>query len=282
MQSDRSEKTSANLDVLAFYRELPFNYRQSVRDHAKAIRRFNAIVSYPFLVPLLHNGTSLLDVGCGAGWFGLNASYHYGCDVTGIDFNDVAIRRACEVAEALGVSAQFHTADLFRFHNSRCYELVASIGVLHHTNDCHAALHRLCTKFVAPGGHVFVGLYHRHGRRPFLEHFQQMKAAGATDAEMLARYKCLHSTLTDETHLLSWFRDQVQHPHETQHTLEELLPLLEDAGMTLVSTSINGFARFDDLKQLFQTEEKLEHVAARQLAQNRYYPGFFVFLARKK
>jgi hypothetical protein len=108
-----------------------------------------------------------------------------------------------------------------------------------------------------------------------------MRTAGATEADMLARYRRLHYNLTDETHLESWFRDQVLHPHETQHTLRELFPVLEAAGMTLISTSINGFARFDDVEELFAAEPTLEQVAAQRLAKNHYYPGFFVFLARK-
>jgi ubiquinone/menaquinone biosynthesis C-methylase UbiE len=93
MTTHRNETTFANPDVLAFYRALPFNYRQSRRDHARAIRRANAIASYPGLAPLLLPGTSLLDVGCGSGWSTLNAAHHHGCQVTGIDFNEVAIKR---------------------------------------------------------------------------------------------------------------------------------------------------------------------------------------------
>ena len=64
----------ANPDVLNFYRELPFNFRDSARDHAEKITRTNQLVSYPALLPVLTNGISVLDVGCGAGWFGLTAA----------------------------------------------------------------------------------------------------------------------------------------------------------------------------------------------------------------
>jgi hypothetical protein len=76
---------------------------------------------------------------------------------------------------------------------------------------------------------------------PFLRHFREMRARGASEAEMLARYRELHPWLDDDTQALSWFRDQVQHPHETQHTLAEFLPLMRARGMELVATSINRF-----------------------------------------
>jgi len=108
-----------------------------------------------------------------------------------------------------------------------------------------------------------------------------MSASGASEDAMFARYRELHPSLTDDTHAFSWFRDQVLHPHETQHTLAEMLPVLDSCGMTLVATSINGFGRFDDVADLTRTEAELGEIGAERLRQNRYYPGFFVFLARR-
>jgi 2-polyprenyl-3-methyl-5-hydroxy-6-metoxy-1,4-benzoquinol methylase len=281
MESDSGAATAANPDVLAFYKELPFNYRQSAADQAKAIRKTNAIASYPVLVPLINRNTTVLDVGCGAGWFSLNAAYHCRSTVTGIDFNNVAVERAQEVARHLKVAVDFQVADLFRFEPPQRYALVASFGVLHHTNDCHAAIRRLCDRFVEPRGHVFLGLYHRHGRRPFLDHFAGMKAAGASEEEMLARYGRLHPAITDRTHLVSWFRDQVLHPHETQHTLAELLPLFAGSGMSVVATSLNNFAPIKDMDSVLRSEEKLEQVGIERLLRDEYYPGFFLVLAQK-
>ncbi|MBI3513767.1 MAG: class I SAM-dependent methyltransferase [Proteobacteria bacterium] len=274
-------ETHANSRVLAFYRELPFNYRESAKAHAQEIRRINAISAvYPVLTPLLGTGSSLLDVGCGAGWFCLNAAYHHGCVVTGIDFNDIAVNRAQRVAQALGVKATLETADLFLFRPTGQFDIVASMGVLHHTDDCHAAVRWICQEFVKPGGHVVVSLYHRHGRRPLLDHFAQMRADGKTEDDMLEEYRRLHPR-PDAVYLRSWFRDQVLHPHETQHTLGELLPILEACGMSVVATTINQFAPFDDISEILALEPALEKLGAERLQGGQYYPGVFVFLARK-
>lgn len=185
------------------------------------------------------------------------------------------------MGEALGSSARFEVADLFLFRPEAPFALVVSIGVLHHTDDCHAALRHLFRHCVAPGGHAFVGLYHGPGREPFLSHFGALKAQGAGEDELFAAYRALHPSLADDVHARSWFRDQVQHPHETQHTLAELLPLLHDAGMRLVSTSINRFAPIDSLDAVLAQEEGYRDLARRRLAEGRYFPGFFVFLVRK-
>lgn len=273
--------TFANPDVLAFYKELPFNLRDSAADHAAQIRRENAAESYPPLPPLLTKATTVLDVGCGPGWLANTIAFHYGCRVQAVDFNPVAIERARAVAAALGVKVSFAVADLF-LHEIAPVDVVVSVGVLHHTDDCVAAVRRVCTAFVKPGGHALIGLYHAYGRRPFLDHFRAMQAKGASEAEMLARYRSLHSWLKDETHLISWFRDQVLHPRETQHTLEEMVPVLEESGMRLVSTSINKFQPFKDARELYTLEPGYADLAAERLKQGKYFPGFFVMLAKKE
>jgi 2-polyprenyl-3-methyl-5-hydroxy-6-metoxy-1,4-benzoquinol methylase len=272
--------TFANPDVLAFYKTLPFNFRDSVAKSAEAIRSQDPCLAYPILRPLLNSDTRMLDVGCGAGWFANSISRHYGCAVTGIDFNPVAVERARQVAHTLGLSTKFEVADLFLYAPLERFDLVVSLGVLHHTDSCAAAARRVC-ELVKPGGHIFIGLYHKYGRQPFLEHFRIMREQGASEEAMFARYKQLHSGLQDDTLLLSWFRDQVLHPHETQHTLEEILPIIMGAGMKLVSTSINRFADITSVEKLYSEERKQREIAEQRLKQNQYFTGYFVLLARK-
>ena len=169
--------TFANPDVLEFYKALPFNLRESVASSAEAIRSQDPRLAYPVLRPLLHSNTRVLDVGCGAGWFANSVNYRCGCPVTGIDFNPVAVGRAKEVARALDLSTEFQVADLFQFAPPEPFDLVVSLGVLHHTDNCAAAVRRVC-EFVKPGGHVFIGLYHKYGREPFLNHFRDMRTTG--------------------------------------------------------------------------------------------------------
>ncbi|MCH7831395.1 MAG: class I SAM-dependent methyltransferase [Proteobacteria bacterium] len=269
--------------VLEFYKVLPFNYRHSVAEHAQQIRARDAIAAYSVLPPLLRDPAArVLEIGCGTGWLTNAIAYHYRRPALGIDFNPVAVERARAVSRALEVESQFLVADLFQWAPDAPYPLVVSLGVLHHTADCVGAVRRLCVDFVAPGGHLLVGLYHQPGRRPFLDHFQAMEAAGASEDEMRDRFGELDSRIAEETHLASWFRDQVLHPHETQHTLREMVPVIEDCGMTLVSTSINRFQPFQSLEALYREEQGYAEIAAERLAAGQYFPGFFVFLAAKR
>jgi hypothetical protein len=135
-------------------------------------------------------------------------------------------------------------------------------------------------EFVAPGGHAFIGLYHTYGRRPFLDYFEQMRAGGASENDMFRRYCELMPQATDETHARSWFRDQVLHPHETQHTLAEMLPLFDECNVELISTSINRFEPIGAVADLIAEEKTYEEMSRQWLREGRYFPGFFVFLVR--
>ncbi len=274
--------TFANTNVLEFYKELPFNYQESVEQQVKTIKARNSVLSYPVLAKLLQRGTSVIEIGSGAGWLSNNIAFHYGLKVRGIDFNPVAVERAQAVAKSLGVPATFEVADLFLYQPEKPADVSVSIGVLHHTNDCHEAIRRMIGRCTRPGGYAFIGLYHTYGRLPFLDHFVEMRNKGATEEQMFARYCELMPQTTDKTHALSWFRDQVLHPHETQHTLREMMPLIEECGCDLVSTSINRFEPIENLASVLEQEKSYEAMSKQWLRENRYFPGFFLFLVKKR
>ena len=79
----------------------------------------------------------------------------------------------------------------------------------------------------------------------------------------------------------SWFRDQVLHPHETQHTYEEIHALLKGEGLEIEATSLNNFKRLPRLEDAVALEKKCEEISRDALyGKRRYYPGFFSVWAR--
>lgn len=272
----------SNLEVLEFYKTLPFNLRESLDDSIKSIRESNPDRLYPGISLFLGHNISVLEVGCGVGWLSNSISYMYGSSVVGIDFNPTAIERAQNVARALNLSTKFLVQDLFLYMPDILFDVVISFGVLHHTNDFKLGVRRCFETFTRPGGLAVIGLYHSYGRQPFLDYFAEMKRKGASEKEMFKKYRLLHSWIQDETQLYSWFRDQVLNPHETQHTLKEILPILESNGMELIATSINHFQQIDSVESLLEKEKQYRDIAIQRLNENRYFPGFFIFVARKR
>jgi SAM-dependent methyltransferase len=281
---DRDDVTGTVRD---FYDALPFNY-QSAASGASLIHARNQIAeSYPDLNRTLSSARTVLDVGCGTGWLANTCAYHYRCSTSGVDLSATALDRAREISSLLGVSrlTHFRRLDLFELDGSETYDIVASLGVLHHAANAAAAV-RAISRCVGRDGVLYLGLYHARGRKPFLEHFApyRERAANLTEAELneaFRLYRALDSRSTDPVLLRSWFRDQVLHPHETQHTLAEIAALLETIGFEVTSTSINRFEPFTRLEDLFELEAGYEEHARQRLSEGSYLPGYFTVQARR-
>ena len=273
--------TFANDEVLRFYRELPFNTFGDLEEHKKNIRSGISLGNHPPLLEILSKQARVLEVGCGVGWLSAQISDRFHTAVTSIDFNKVAVDMAQKSANALKIAVDYQVADLFLYSPEEKFDICVSLGVLHHTNNCIGAVQRCVEHFTESGGYFYVGLYHLFGRRPFLSYFEKMSQNGASEEDLLIEYARLSQVKTDDKHLYSWFRDQVLHPHETQHTLKEITEVCSKAGARLMSTSINQFKKFDSESELFEREIEYEEVSKQRIAEGKYFPGFFTALYQK-
>ena len=253
--------TYQNLDVLEFYRKLPFNIYSNKESSIKSLKENDPIKIYPPLSKIIKNdeNINILDLGCGVGWFANLLSYNFNrINVTGVDFNSVAIDFANKIKDQLNLKTNFIVEDLFKVEFSDKFDLISSLGVLHHTNDCFKGIEKIIE--LSPR-YFLIGLYHKYGRKPFLEHFDNLKLKfknlKKNDLEnaLFEEYKKLDKRSSDETHLRSWFKDQVLHPKETQHTLAEILPIIKTK-YKIISTSLNKFEQIHNLEQIVEEEEK--------------------------
>ena len=167
--SEKKLSPLANQKVLDFYKSLPFNYYSDINKQIESVKngKHNLSANYP-LEKALNYSKTVIDVGCGAGWLSNSISYLYkDKEVTGVDFNSVAVERAKEAAQKLNLKTKFYVEDLFNFKPTIKFDLVVSIGVLMCTNDCMEAIRSVIRNMLKPGGTIYIGLYHTHGRKPF-------------------------------------------------------------------------------------------------------------------
>ncbi len=266
--------------VLSFYTDLPFNIYDNINIGALKVKENNALVAYPVLKNILNDKEikTILDVGSGGGWFVNSLSSIYPEKVIeGIDFNQVAVEYSNSIKKELKLNCTFRKENLFDLDESKKYDFISSIGVLHHTPDCHLAIKQVI-KLMHKNCYFFLGLYHKYGRTPFLEYFRKME--NLNDEEKFEKFKELRN-LKDQKHSYSWFRDQVLHPHESLHTFEEISKLLNDCKLKIISTSINRFEENFEFNEIVSLEKKLEQISISKLKEKKYYPGFFIILAQK-
>jgi SAM-dependent methyltransferase len=107
------------------------------------------------LTPEDVKGKLVLDVGCGMGRFA-EVVTRWGARVVGIDFSAAAEVAAKNLSDREFLAFQ---ADVFSLPFApEAFDLIYSMGVLHHTPDCEKAV-KLLPQYLKPGGTLAVWLY---------------------------------------------------------------------------------------------------------------------------
>lgn len=130
-------------------------YHKTQLDHDEVRESEQHFLMKTGLRPEELKGKLVLDVGCGMGRFAEVAT-RWGGRVVGIDLSAAAEVAARNLASRDFVALQ---ADVFALpFAAQSFDIIYSMGVLHHTPDCEAAVKALA-KYLKPGGVLAVWLY---------------------------------------------------------------------------------------------------------------------------
>jgi SAM-dependent methyltransferase len=130
-------------------------YQKTQLDHDEVRESERHFLMKTALRPEELRGKLVLDVGCGMGRFAEVAT-RWGARVVGIDLSAAAEVAAKNLADRDFVAFQ---ADVFTLPFApESFDVIYSVGVLHHTPDCEAAVKTL-EKYLKPGGVLAVWLY---------------------------------------------------------------------------------------------------------------------------
>jgi len=139
--------------------------RTQVTDLADAIATFQAKTG---ITSDEMKGKTILDVGCGAGRFTQIAAI-FGGKVIGVDMSD-------SVAVAIANTRQFMNSEIRKadLHNlpfkDNSFDIIFSIGVLHHTPNTRKAFQSLY-RLLKPGGIMAIWVYSNEGIKAKLFNF---------------------------------------------------------------------------------------------------------------
>jgi SAM-dependent methyltransferase len=163
------------------------------------------------------------------------------------------------------------------------FDVVVSNGVLHHTSDCAAAF-RSIAPLVKPGGIIIIGLYNWLGRLPTLWRRWLIDRFGETGALLDYRLRDKGEAARRE----AWFMDQYKHPHETRHSMDEVLAWFDAAGFEFTACIPTiGDAEFSEDARLFERRSPGRYVdrlstELEMLLTGGADGGLYVMIGRKR
>lgn len=211
---------------------------------------------------------TVLEVGCGTGqmtnFLGLVATR----TVIGVDQSAASLLLGNGFAQKFGMrNVHFMQGNIFAMP---MVEMAADVlicsGVLHHTPDPRGGFESLL-RLVKPGGVMLIGLYSRYARIPLWLRKMLFKTTGCAFHRLDAH---LRRKDVDASKKKIWFADQYRNPHESWHSVDEVMRWFDDVGVEFLSAVpaiSSGVAGEENGMMLFQKHPRggsLEHIA-RQL-----------------
>ena len=211
--------------VKAFYEENPFPNYEGIEEFSSLVSTglHNSLTST--LLDAIGYNKLILECGCGTGqmtnFLSLNNNHVLGVDLS-LSSLGLALEHKLRNGLRRPAFAQMNIFDLAVKDES--FDVVISTGVLHHTRDARRAFAAI-TRKAKPGGIVVVGLYNAYGRVPT---FLRSKVIGVLGPNI---DHVVRTSIRDPRKADIWIKDQYFNPHETWHSMDEVLDWFDENGV---------------------------------------------------
>ena len=241
--------------VNQFYENTPFPNYEDMEAIDDLVKKSEMGFYAKFLNEQTPFNVNVLEVGCGTGqlanYLGLESRNIFGTDMC---LNSLQLAEIFRCKNNIN-NTRFYQMNLFHpIFQENSFHLVICQGVLHHTSDPYLGFQSI-SKLVKRGGYIIIGLYNKFGRL-------------VTDARRVIfritkdKLKFIDPRLkkTDRGKLKreSWFKDQYKHPHESKHTIGEVLKWFKKNDFEFVNAipKVKPFSPMSINEKLFRLNPK--------------------------
>jgi SAM-dependent methyltransferase len=279
------ERGDVTEQMRSFYEETPFPNYEGFESIGSLQRKAREGLFARLLDEQVPPGARIIECGCGTGqlsnFLSIANRTVFGTDMC---LNSLKLGHEFKEKHALD-RAHFLQMNLFRpVFKPDSFDLVISNGVLHHTSDPFLAF-RTISRLTRPGGYLLVGLYHRYGR--LVTDLRRAIFNLTRD-----RFTSLDPNLREggfrHAKWKAWFMDQYKNPHESKHTIGEVIGWLRQIGFQLVRSlpSSRPFQPIDAKTRLFEPEQpgnwmERSMVELGMIRGGSREGGFFIVIGRR-
>ena len=230
-------------------------------------------------------GRALQDIliaGCGTGQRSIAMARKFGAPhMLAVDLSLASLGYARRKSEELGLTIAYAQADILELETTeRQFDLIESLGVLHHLADPWAGWVRLLS-LLRPGGFMLLGLYSEMARRPVLAARARIAERAAEDIRSFRQdliqsgdLRLYTSILESEDFFsLSACRDLLFHVQEQRMTLAQIAHFIQSHNLRLL-----GFELDDAVLAAYRTRFPQDRAATDLACWEAFeadHPGLF-------
>ena len=227
----KKTKKDVTLDMKGFYEKSPFPNYDDIDDAGTLIKKSHEGVFAKMLNDQIPFNIRVLEVGTGTGqlsnFLGIAQRHVFGADMT---INSLMLANQFKEKNNL-IRTGFYQMNLFKpIFKEKRFPVVICIGVLHHTSDPFGGFESIA-RLVANNGYIIIGLYHTYGRLITDTRRMIFKLTGNHFKWLDPNLKNLE---VNHNKKMSWFNDQYKNPHESKHTIGEVLKWFKKTGFEFV------------------------------------------------
>lgn len=244
----------------------------------------------------------ILIAGCGTGYQAiLSASQYPNAQVTAIDLSRTSLAYAKRKADSLGLSERisFAQADILSLGQAfpEPFDIVESVGVLHHMSDPMAGW-RVLADCVKPRGYMYIGLYSALARQNITKARALIAGQGLKDTadDIRAFRRQVMDRPSDDAvrqmllgmrdfYNLSGTRDLVFHVQEHQMTLPQIDEMLRELSLDLVRFALPDPRMQSVYHQTFPEDQAVTDLKTLHRFEIEYpdtFSGMYMFWVQKK
>lgn len=273
--------------IKTFYGQNPFPGYEDIDSPESLRQKARRGIFARLLDEQIPTDAKILEIGCGTGQLSnfLGLSGQRTIFATDISIN--ALKLGAEFADQNGLNnVSFVQMDLFRpVFKTRSFDVVIANGVLHHTANPYLGFKTMAS-LVKNSGFIVIGLYNRYGR--LATHVRRLVFKMFGD-----NFRFLDPRLRDKNISAArkniWFLDQYKNPHESTHTIDEVLNWFDRSGFEF----INGIPKtvflepFNPDQKLFEPQSRgapFDHLLVQlgMILHGGHEGGLFLMIGRKK
>lgn len=270
--------------IINFYELHPFPDYDDIDSVYTLIEKSESRIFAKLLNEQIPIGAKVLDAGCGTGQL-TNFLSIKGRSVIGVDMSLRSLNLALKFKEKNHLnSAKFYKMNLFKPNfKENSFDFVISNGVLHHTDNPFLGFKTLAG-LLKKNGYIIVGLYNKYGR--ITNDLRGIIIKFFGERALFLDPTVSRLNLKGEKRI-AWMMDQYYNPHESRHTINEVLKWFNTTGVEFINSFPKTIFGKNEDYNLFK-KHQLGNYFKRLLAQialifnKNNEGGFFIMIGRKK